>query len=269
MTSITANGLRFEMARTGSGAPLVFLGGTGWDLRQVPNPLSSPLAENFDVLLYDQRGMGQTDKPPGPYTMADYAEDAFAIMQAIGWENAHVIGYSFGGMVAQELAIRYPERVRSLVLAATTAGGAGGSSYPLHELVDLDPMDRARRGIEVADLRFSPQWQKANPEAAKDRIDARIAKQAQFAGEPGAREGMLAQLMARAEHDSFDRLVGIKAPTLVMAGCYDGQAPVPAQRRMAEQIADCQFEEMDGSHTFLFENPAVYERMVQFCLEHT
>ena len=74
--------------------------------------------------------------------MADFADDAAALLDAVGWDDCLVLGISFGGMVAQEVAIRHPERVRRLVLACTSAGGEGGASYPLHELVDLSPEER-------------------------------------------------------------------------------------------------------------------------------
>ncbi len=248
---------------------MLFIGGTGWDMRQQPNPLGSILPQQFDFVLYDQRGMGQSGKPRGPYSMAQYAQDASHLISAMGWLRAHVVGYSFGGMVAQELAIRSPEKVSSLVLAATTPGGRGGSSYPLHDLLQLDPLDRARRGLEIADTRFTPQWQAANSDAAANRVAERARRQAQFADEPGAREAFTAQLLARSTHDAYSRLHLITAPTLVLAGLHDGQAPLPAQDRMAEQIRDCTLVKIAGSHNFIHETDQAYLEIAAFCLRQS
>ena len=131
------NGLNLYFERAGSGPPLLFISGTGGDLRVKPNVFDGPLARAFDLLAYDQRGLGQTGKPDVPYSMADYADDAAALMADQGWDKALVIGVAFGGMVAQELALRHPARVARLVLACTSPGGAGGASFPFHEIEDL------------------------------------------------------------------------------------------------------------------------------------
>src|SRR6185503_21038769 len=106
-----ANGIELYYERAGSGPPLLFISGTGGDLRTKPNVFDGPLARRFDLLAYDQRGLGRSEKPDLPYSMADYADDAAALMASQGWEAALVVGVSFGGMVAQELAIRHPSRV--------------------------------------------------------------------------------------------------------------------------------------------------------------
>ena len=118
--------------RAGTGAPLLAISGSRGDLRRKPNLLESPLAKAFDVLAYDQRGLGRTSKPDKPYLMADYADDAAALLDAVGWERVRVVGVSFGGMVALELALRHPHRVTKLALCCTSPGGEGGSSYPVH-----------------------------------------------------------------------------------------------------------------------------------------
>ena len=175
MKKITANGLTFLTATNGQGPKFLFITGTAGDLRNENSPLTSPLAEHFEVLTYDQRGMGQSSKPDHSYTMRDYAEDAIAIMDAYGWDDVFLAGYSFGGMVAQEIAIGWPTRVKRLALLATAAGGEGGSSYPLETLFDLPDEERARRSLEVLDLRFTPEWQADNPEATKQIIAATVA----------------------------------------------------------------------------------------------
>lgn len=264
MQRIDANGISIMTAKAGSGPRLLYISGTGGDLRQPNAALNLPLVDHFEVLAYDQRGLGQTDKPPGPYTMAGYASDAVAVMDAYGWDQAHVVGYSFGGMVAQELAIRYPGRVDRLVLGATSAGGAGGASFPLHTLQELAPRERAKRAMEVSDLTFTPQWQQAHPEEAETRLAARIAQVTRFADEPDRRRGELAQLEARSHHDTYDRLDQIKAATLVLSGSHDGQAPKAAGEALAKRIPGGRFEIKDGSHAMIQENPDVCRTIIAF-----
>lgn len=110
MNQITANGLTFMTTTAGEGPKVLFLTGSGADLRGPKTPLNSPLVVNFEVLTLDQRGMGQSDKPDGPNTMLDYAEDTIAILDSFDWDRVMRVGYSFGGMVAQELVLRWPER---------------------------------------------------------------------------------------------------------------------------------------------------------------
>ncbi len=106
--------------RQGSGVPLIFISGTGSDLRTSGGIFDGLYPNTFDLLAYDQRGLGQTSKPATPCSMADYADDAARPVDHIGWPDALVLGVSFGGMVAQELALRHPKKVRRLVLACTS-----------------------------------------------------------------------------------------------------------------------------------------------------
>ena len=264
MKPIAANGLTFMTGLDGQGPKLLFISGTGADLRRANTPLTSPLAQQFQVLTYDQRGMGQSDKPDTPYTMQDYAKDALGVLEAYGWDEVLLVGYSFGGMVAQEIAIRMPHRVRRLVLLATTAGGLGGRSYPLENLSALPPQARARRALEIMDLTFTPTWQAQNPKQAQQRINEGVRFQSEFAHEPNAVMGARRQLAARAAHNTYDRLNHITAPTLVLSGTHDGQAPIQAQRAMAEAIPTGEFEQIKGSHAMLWESTAAFDRIARF-----
>src|SRR5688572_9544010 len=162
MPTATLNGLSIYFERAGSGRPLLFISGTGGDLRVQPNVFASPLAKAFDLVAYDQRGLGRTDKPDVPYSMADYADDAAALLDHVGWDDALVLGVSFGGMVAQELALRHARRVKRLVLACTSPGGEGGASYPFHEIEHLKGEARARFLLPISDVRRDAAWAAAN-----------------------------------------------------------------------------------------------------------
>jgi pimeloyl-ACP methyl ester carboxylesterase len=107
-------------------------------------PVLTFLGRGSTLLSFDPRGLGASTPSPEPYDMATCGADALGLMNAVGWDTARVVGLSFGGMVAQELAVTAPHRVERLALLCTSAGGAGGSSYPLHELEDLDPRNGRR-----------------------------------------------------------------------------------------------------------------------------
>jgi len=262
MPFIPVGDLSFYYERQGDGAPLLFISGTGSDLRVRPGVLDGPLPKAFDVLAYDQRGLGQTSKPDIAYAMADYADDAAGLMTAIGWDSAHVVGLSFGGMVAQELAIRHPDRVRRLVLGCTSPGGAGGASFPFHEIGHLQGEARARHMIPISDTRRDDAWAKANPEQYAQFVAMGAADP--YAAEPGHAMGAWRQLEARAAHDTWDRLADIHCPTLIAAGRYDGIAKPETQERMAGRIPGARLQFFDGGHLFVIQDRAAFPAVVDF-----
>lgn len=248
----------------GAGSRVLFISGTGGDLRQKPNVFDSPLVGSFEVLAYDQRGLGQTVGPDRAYTMIDYADDAAALLDALGWGRCHVMGVSFGGMVAQELAMRHAERVDRLVLACTSSGGAGGASYPLHELAALEPRLRAIKGFETADTRFDAAWQAEHVERFEKLVQFSMGQAAVGAGEPRRAIGAARQLDARRHHDTYDRLPQLTMPVLVCAGARDGIAPVENSRAIAGQIPGARLEVFDGGHMFLIQDKSAWGRVVEF-----
>jgi 3-oxoadipate enol-lactonase len=262
MPSATLNGLTFHFERAGSGPPLLFISGTGGDLRVQPNVFASPLHRTFDLLAYDQRGLGRTDKPDIPYAMADYADDAAALLDHVGWDDALVLGVSFGGMVAQELALRHPSRVKRLVLACTSPGGEGGASYPFHEIEHLKGEDRARFLLPISDTRRDAAWAAAN--AAEYEKLVELGSADPFAGEPGRAEGAHRQLEARAAHDTWDRLPQIACPTMVAAGRYDGIALPATQEKMAARIPGAELRFFEGGHLFMLQDREAYPAMIAF-----
>lgn len=260
--------IRINYEHRGEGCPVLFLGGVGGDLRSQPNILQSPLADNFDVLTFDQRGTGLTDKPDMPYSMAQYATDAEAVMDAVGWTSAHVVGVSFGGMVAQELALGHPQRVRSLVLCCCAAGGAGGSSYPIHELSSLSPAERARKMLAIGDNRCNESWQAKHPEQTGHLLKEAAANASPFLKEPGGIVGIARQIEARSHHDTYDRLPSIRVPTLVCGGKYDDQARPEVVRNLHGVIPAAELLFFEGGHRFLSQDPEAYKAITDFLQRH-
>jgi 3-oxoadipate enol-lactonase len=161
--------------------------------------------------------------PPGPYTMADYASDAAGLLDHRGWDTCRVVGFSFGGMVAQEFAVTWPERVERLVLGCTSPGGTA-PSYPLHELADLDPVAYSAAIVELVDTRFTPEWMATDP-ASRWAVEAAAAGATVVKTAEQVR-GEREQLEARRHHDVVDRLGRITAPTLVDATTGSPPSPV-------------------------------------------
>src|SRR5438067_10707931 len=124
--------------------------------------------------------------------MADYAADANALLDHVGWDRGAVVGVSFGGMVAQEFAVTWPERITRLALVCTSPGGPGRASYPLHELVERPPAEQAALAVGLLDSRFTPDWLDAHPHD-KALIDMR-AEAARVAKPAEQRRGELEQL---------------------------------------------------------------------------
>ncbi len=264
MPFTTVRDLRMHYEIRGSGPRLLFISGTGGDLRRSPNAFDWPLTRHFELLAYDQRGLGQTDRPDIPYTMADYAADADALLQAVGWDRCMVIGVSFGGMVAQEFAIRYQHRVEKLVLCCTSSGGAGGASYPLHEVKGLSLEEYARLVITLADNRRDTAWQAAHQHEFQTMLKETLTGLKIGADEPGRAMGARRQLEARKDHDTFSRLPTLQMPVLICGGRYDGIAAVENQETMLKQISNAKLELFEGGHLFFVQDPKAYERIVTF-----
>jgi pimeloyl-ACP methyl ester carboxylesterase len=258
---VHANGIEIAYERAGSGPRLLFFNGSGATLRS-SGLLISYFTNRFDVVAHDQRGLGDTSIPPGPYTMADYAADGAALLDVVGWDRCRIVGVSFGGMVAQEFAVTYPARVERLALACTSPGGAGGASYPLHELEALSEAERARIATELLDTRFTPDWL---AEHADDRALVEMMAARTRAGKSDdQRRGEHEQLDARRRHDVLDRLHLITAPTLVACGRYDGIAPLPNSEAIASRIPGSELRCYEGGHVFFAQDPTALPDISDF-----
>lgn len=185
-------------------------------------PQIPALAKRYHVIAFDNRGCGRTSQPAAAYSVPQMAADAAALLDHLSIEFAHIVGSSMGGMIAQEFALRYPMRVRGLVLACTTPGGPHSAGYDemmtLSEeglaLTDLAEMLKPERVKEGMDLMFTDEFQAhLSPGVIQMGLAAMLY--------PQTLAGMKGQLAAVMAHDTYDRLPKITAPTLVIAGDAD------------------------------------------------
>jgi 3-oxoadipate enol-lactonase len=262
MPHISLHGLSFYYEQAGQGRDVLVLNGSGSDMRVTPNIMQSPLTSHFRVTSFDPRGLGQSAKPEDGYTMAAYADDAAALLEALGLQSAMVLGISFGGMVGQELAIRHPACVSRAALFCTAAGGQGGASYPLHELADLPEYERLALSLKLNDTRIDDAYIKANPDAletARQRIDLSA-----YAHEPNWAHGRAGQLAARAAHDCWERLPQIDCPIWLAGGKYDGIATPQAMQNMASQIPHAKLDFYEGGHLFIVQDGKTFPDLISF-----
>jgi pimeloyl-ACP methyl ester carboxylesterase len=261
MPEAQINGIRMHFEHGGSGPRLLFINGSGATLAG-SGPLLKPFRDRFELLAYDQRGMGETEVPDAPSTMADCAADAAALVEHVGWHRCAVAGISFGGMVAQELAVTHPDRIERLALLCTSPGGPDTSSYPLHELAQLTRAEREQVQLEILDSRFDDEWLATHEldrllaETMRDR--ARAEKSAD------QRRGEAAQLAARAGHDVRDRLHLVTCPTFVAAGRFDGIAPLANSEAIVDRVPGAELHVYEGGHLFVLQDPAAVLEILDF-----
>jgi len=190
---------------------LLFIHGLGYD-RRGWGPLPALLARDFHVILVDNRGVGDSDVPEGPYSVNQLAADAVAVLDAAGIESAHIFGVSLGGFVAQEIALTYPERVRRLVLCSTSPGGA--NAFPMPERgVDAFPrfpsMEREAGLRLMVENSLGDHAVLERPELVEEVYVYRLERSPSV-------ETWQAQLVASRGHDAYDRIPVISASTLVI-----------------------------------------------------
>lgn len=260
MPEVARQGATLHYERSGSGPRLIYCNGSGTTIDAV-RPLLDMLSAQYELIAYDHRGMGRSTFDGSPYTMADLAADAAAVLDDAGWDRCLVAGLSFGGMVAQELAVTWPERVERLALLVTSPGGEF-ASFPLETLADLPLRERADRSLQLSDRRWTPEWVAAHPD---DPALAMILA----AGTPTTETeeqtaGRLAQLEARSHHDVLDRLHRVTSPTFVGSGRYDDIAPVRNGEAIVERIPNATLHVYEGGHAFILQDPSAWGDLTDF-----
>ncbi len=253
-------GTQLWYERSGSGAPLLYCNGSGATLAAA-RPVIERLAGSFDVVGFDFRGMGDSPLTSSPYSMADVAADVSGLLDHLGWDRCRLIGLSFGGMVAQEVAVTVPERVERLALLSTSPGGEF-PSYPLEELADLPAHDRATRSLLLADRRWTSEWLGQHPDDLQ--IVLTMAEGQPTDEDDDQRAGRLAQLAARRGHDVVDRLARIDSPTFVGCGTFDDIAPVVNAEAITQRVPGAELHVFEGGHLFLFQDERAWPELLEF-----
>lgn len=230
MPKISVNGINIYHEVYGSGEPILLimgLGGSmfGWQ-SQIPT-----LSQYLRVIAFDNRGSGRSDMPESDYSMSLFADDAAGLLQALGLESAHVFGVSMGGMIAQELALRHPSMVRSLILGVTSPSPLAIPPLPkaFEATVKAQEMEPRQAFETTIWTGYSDEYLAAN----KEDIWRRAQAEAAYASPP---EFWRRHYDAVVRHDTRERLGDIAAPTLVIGGEDDPLFPPENSRYLAEHI---------------------------------
>ncbi|MGA7271885.1 MAG: alpha/beta hydrolase [Acidimicrobiia bacterium] len=239
----------------GEGPPLLLIHGLGY-ARWGWEPLAPLLAEHFRVITFDNRGIGLSSVPPGPYTAAQMATDALAVLDAAGAGRTHVAGTSLGGMIAQELAIDHPDRVDRLALLSTTPGQPDG--YPMPEATVRLLEQASNWEPEVALRRFVENALGPAPDArlVDDILGHRLAN-------PQDPAGWAAQAAAGTTYAGGDRCRAISAPTLVVSGTEDRVVDHANSHLLGELIPRATVRLVEGGgHLVFWEHPRLVANMI-------
>ncbi len=266
--TVKVNGIDLYYEIHGSGEPLLMIEGLGYSAwmwyKQIP-----VFSKRYQVILFDNRGAGNTDKPDSEYSIEIMADDASGLLRTLGIGPVHALGISLGGFIAQELALRHPDLVKSLSLVSTNSGPGkramrnsqhvnglfklwgilpgtfemgGKASVPLGFEYGITKEDRIRYGLSLA---FTPEYYRQHPEEIERIVRWRLENP-----QPGY--AWTRQLMAGMNFDSSGRAENIHAPTLILNGTEDRIVTPESARELAGSIPDSRYIEIEGSGHLLF-----------------
>jgi pimeloyl-ACP methyl ester carboxylesterase len=265
MPKATANGIKIYYETHGHGQPLVLISGIGYTSWQWHRMIPL-LAGHFQVIAFDNRGIGQTDKPAGPYTAHMLAADTVGLLDALTIEKAIIMGHSMGGFIAQALALEFPHKVEKLILCSTNFGGPHHvpiTPEAMKVLTDVssDPVTRFKNGLYIS---TAPGWAEKNPQMIQEWVEWRAANPI----EPAPYQAQLTiGLGLLQEEAAFEnQLHRIKIPTLILFGEYDMVVPPANASLLAEKIANSKVVILpNAGHFFPIEVPeAASQAVIEF-----
>ncbi|HEY7892762.1 MAG TPA: alpha/beta hydrolase [Solirubrobacteraceae bacterium] len=262
MSVIETGSVELSFQRSGSGPPLLLIMGMSGTAMHWGEPFLEPLRAEFEVITYDHRGVGLSGRVEAPFTIADLAGDAAALLDALEVDSAHVLGISMGGMIAQELALARPKSIRTLAIGCTYCGGEGSS------LTSQAVMEKLAGGMMSGELEL----------ALRSAWEANVS--ADFARDAGLYDAFRAiglehsvalavimeQMRAIAGHDTSERLSILQMPTLIIHGTEDQMLPVANAYVLQQRLPHARLEILEGvGHLFFWERP---ERSAELISEH-
>ncbi|MBF0239129.1 MAG: alpha/beta hydrolase [SAR324 cluster bacterium] len=229
MPKVNVNNIEMYYETHGTGFPLIMLMGWTGNIDQWPPELIESLEKHFQVIMVDNRGAGRSTSTDEPFTVEMFADDTQAFMNALGIEQAHILGISLGGMIAQEMALRYPDKVRGLVLGCTFCGPRRGkffSPYAIEWVLKFLVTPKMTVNETLLYMNFS-----------RDTRDSavRYSIKAGFKA-PITTQNQKKQFMALIRYNSWERLPQIKKPTLVMTGTKDAIVSAENSKILADRI---------------------------------
>jgi 3-oxoadipate enol-lactonase len=244
----------------GAGEPLVLVHGLAYD-RAGWGRFPDLLAEHFRVVLIDNRGVGESDAPPGPYTVAEMAEDVVGVLDELGIERTHLFGVSLGGYIAQELTLTHPGRVEKLVLCSTAPGGPKAVPMPVatQQVFATYPTMEREAGLRMfVENSLGARGVRERPELVEEIFQYRL-------GHAPTVEAWVAQATAGATYDSYDRIGAIDVPTLVVHGDADVVVDPGNAALLGELIPNARVELIpDRGHLMVWEDS---ERVAELVTE--
>jgi pimeloyl-ACP methyl ester carboxylesterase len=257
MPKAAVNGIEINYKLEGDGdETVVLVNGLADDLETWVLQIDDLLGAGYRVLRFDNRGVGSSDAPPGPYTTAQFAADTKALVDELAIDDFHLVGVSMGGMIAQEYAIAHGGDLRSLTLGCTYAEPGPFCSRMFAMWADLAP----QLGVPFV-MRDVTLWAFTVP-FFEEREDELREFEAEMAKLPQPLDAYLAQLSSIQTHDTRDRLSRIRVPTLVLAGEEDILIPVRLSKALHAGIDGAEWKTTKGGHACVWEHPQEFNRAI-------
>jgi 3-oxoadipate enol-lactonase len=251
MTKITVGDIEIDYEIQGCGAPLLMIMGLSFSLRDWGEKFTDLLAQNYQLILFDNRDAGHTSQSTRPYSIADMADDAARLLDALNIPKAHVFGVSMGGAIAQQFALKYPHKLDKLILGCTMAGG---------DCSQFGDISGVMNG-NLSELLFTPTFIQNNRQELGEFLTQTISLHSQG-------DALQRQMQAFGTHDTCDRLTDISASTLILTGDKDIAIPRSNSDFLAAKIPHAKLEIIaDAAHGFSYSHPDTTADLIHLFLQ--